>query len=165
MIEIPVVNESSNELPKYNNPTDAGFDMRADITKVSEDKVFNTIISYNNDGEITKVTICPGGRALIPTGLHMAIPEGYELQVRARSGLAIKKGIALVNGVGTIDSPYRGDIGAIVINCGFEPFDIVQGDRICQGILTKFEKVDFKLVNELDKTSRGEKGYGDSGIK
>lgn len=165
MIKVPVVNNSNNTLPEYSNPTDAGFDMRADITKVQEKFTWNCVISNNENGEITKITICPGGRALIPTGLHMAIPEGYELQVRARSGLSLKKGITMVNGVGTIDSPYRGDIGAIIINHGFEPFTVEQGDRICQGVLNKVEHVTFEEVESLDETERGEGGYGHSGVK
>lgn len=165
MIKIPVVNNSSNALPEYSNPTDAGFDMRANIVDVNEKYTWNCILSYGEDNLINRVIICPGGRALIPTGLHMAIPEGYELQVRARSGLALKKGITMVNGIGTIDSPYRGDIGAIIINHGFEPFTIEQGDRICQGVLNKVEHVEFEEVESLDETERGKGGYGHSGVK
>lgn len=161
-INILVVNKSSNELPKYAHEGDAGFDLRADVFGViNDDFLFNaTLDKYENT-----VTINPGGRALIPTGLHMAIPEGYELQVRPRSGLALKKGITIVNTPGTVDAPYRGNIGVILMNSGTEPFVVCQGDRIAQGVLNKVEKANFIKTDSLDNTDRGDSGYGKSGVK
>lgn len=162
IININVVNKSSNKLPEYAHNGDAGFDFRADIFGITNDDFL-----YNATKDIYKniVIINPGGRALIPTGLYMAIPEGYELQVRPRSGLALKKGITVLNTPGTIDAPYRGNIGVILMNNGSEPFVVCQGDRIAQGVLNKIEKANFNLVESLDNTDRGDSGYGKSGVK
>lgn len=160
-IKIPVVNKSTNELPQYAHSSDAGFDFRADINGIENDKfLFNSI--YNPVDQ--NLIINPGGRALIPTGLHMAIPEGYELQVRPRSGLALKYGISILNTPGTIDSGYIGNIGIIVINHGDKPFMIYQGDKIAQGVFNKIVTVSFENVNTLEETSRGEGGFGHTGI-
>lgn len=104
MIKVPVVNKSCNELPKYATTGSAGFDFRADVSKVKEKFTWNCVLSYKEDGTISKVIICPGGRALIPTGLHMSIPEGYMLAVVTRSGLGLKNGITMANSYGVIDS-------------------------------------------------------------
>lgn len=111
------------------------------------------------------ITLKPMERALIPTGIFVEIPEGYEGQVRARSGLAIKHGIGLVNSIGTIDSDYRGEIKIPVINFGNKEFTVNDGDRIAQFVIMKYEKVDIALVEELDDTERGAGGFGHSGIK
>ena len=111
---------------------------------------------------VTKI-IQPGGRALISTGLQIALPVGYEAQIRPRSGLALKNGISVVNSPGTIDSDYRGDIGIILINHGFEPFMVEQGDRIAQMVIVKYEQAEFVEVQELDETSRGDGGFGHTG--
>lgn len=102
-------------------------------------------------------------RAVVPTGIAIALPEGYEAQVRARSGLAAKHGIAMANGIGTIDADYRGEIGAIVINLSNEPFVIEPGMRIAQMVIAKYEKADWELALELDETERGTGGYGSTG--
>ena len=165
MIKVPVVNESSNELPEYATPKSAGFDFRADVSKVKEKFTWNCILSYDENGIINKVIICPGGRALIPTGLHMSIPEGYMLAVVTRSGIGLKNGITMANSYGVIDADYRGDIGLIVQNNGFEPFTVVTGDRVGQGLIYKCEQAEFTLVDKLDKTERGEGGYGHTGVR
>ena len=165
MIKVPVVNESSNELPEYATSKSAGFDFRVDVSKVKEKFTWNCILSYDKNGVINKVIICPGGRALIPTGLHMSIPEGYMLAVVTRSGIGLKNGITMANSFGVIDADYRGDIGLIVQNNGFEPFTIQQGDKIGQGIIYKCEQAEFTLVDKLDKTERGEGGYGHTGVR
>lgn len=165
MIKVPVVNESSNELPKYATPGSAGFDFRADISKVKEKFTWNCVLSYKEDGTISKVIVCPGGRALIPTGLHMSIPEGYMLAVVTRSGIGLKNGITMANSYGVIDSDYTGDIGLIVQNNGFEPFTIVTGDRVGQGIIYKCEQANFRVVDSLEETERGDGGYGHSGVR
>jgi dUTP pyrophosphatase len=111
------------------------------------------------------IVLQPMERKLIPTGLFVEIPRGYEGQVRARSGLAIKKGIGLVNSIGTIDSDYRGELCVPLINFGSEPFEIENGDRIAQLVIAKFEKVEVELTDELEDTERGEGGFGHTGIK
>ena len=145
MIKIKIVNKGNQPLPEYATPQSAGVDLRANIDEPVELK--------------------PLSRALIPTGLHIALPEGYEAQIRPRSGLAIKKGITCLNTPGTIDADYRGDIGVILINLSTETFIVNPGERIAQMIINKFEQAEFELVEELDETERGEGGFGHTGIK
>lgn len=140
---IKVINKSDNPLPKYETDGSAGMDLMADV--------------------IGTVTLQPMERILIPTGLHMDIPTGYEAQVRGRSGLAIKNGIGIVNGLGTIDSDYRGDIGVILINFGSKPFIINKGDKIAQLVISPIEQVDLISVSVLAETARGMGGYGHTG--
>ena len=160
-INVPVINKSSNELPKYAHKGDAGFDLRANIEEIENDNYLFNAIRFN----ATTIILNPGGRVLIPTGLYMAIPEGYELQIRPRSGLALKHGITVVNTPGTIDAVYRGNIGVILKNDGTEPFIIEQGDRIAQGVLNKVEEANLIEVDSLDETDRSDSGYGKSGVK
>lgn len=112
----------------------------------------------------TPIILSPTQRQIVPCGFSMAVPEGYEAQVRARSGLAAKHGIGLVNGVGTIDADYRGEVGVILINYGNEDFVIQNGDRIAQIVIAKYEKADLHEVAELDDTARGAGGFGSTGI-
>ena len=160
-INVPVINKSSNELPKYAHKGDAGFDLRANVEEIKNDNYLFNAIRFN----ATTIILNPGGRVLIPTGLYMAIPEGYELQIRPRSGLALKYGITVVNTPGTIDAVYRGNIGVILKNDGIEPFVIEQGDRIAQGVLNKVEEANLIEVDSLDETDRSDSGYGKSGVK
>lgn len=160
-INIPVINKSSNELPKYAHKGDAGFDLRANVEEIKNDNYLFNAIKFN----ATTIILNPGGRVLIPTGLYMAIPEGYELQIRPRSGLALKYGITVVNTPGTIDATYRGNIGVILKNDGTEPFIIEQGDRIAQGVLNKVEEANLIETDSLDETDRSDSGYGKSGVK
>ena len=160
-INVPIINKSSNELPKYAHKGDAGFDLRANVEEIKNDNYLFNAIKFNN----TTIILNPGGRVLIPTGLYMAIPEGYELQIRPRSGLALKYGITVVNTPGTIDAVYRGNIGVILKNDGTEPFIIEQGDRIAQGVLNKVEEANLIEVDSLDETDRSDSGYGKSGVK
>lgn len=160
-INIPVINKSNNELPKYAHKGDAGFDLRANIEEIENSNYLFNVIKLN----ATTIILNPGGRTLIPTGLYMAIPEGYELQIRPRSGLALKYGITVLNTPGTIDAVYRGNIGVILINNGTEPFIIEQGDRIAQGVLNKIEEANLIEVDSLDETDRSDSGYGKSGVK
>ncbi len=134
----------SGILPKYETEGSAGFDIRAYIE--------------------SPITLQPGERHLIPTGLYFQLEPGYEAQVRARSGLAIKKGIGLVNGIGTIDSDYRGEVCVPLINWGQEDFVIENGDRIAQVVIAKYEQVSFELTNRLDETQRGTGGFGHTGV-
>ena len=161
-MKVQIVNDSLNELPKYAKKGDAGMDLRADFSKgVNEDFLFFSAF----DEERNTVIIFSGGRALIPTNIHVGIPEGYELQIRPRSGLALKAGITVLNTPGTIDAGYRNSIGVILQNLGEEEFEVAQGDRIAQAVLNKIEKIEWKTVESLDKTERGLTGFGDSGIK
>ena len=145
MIKIKIVNKGNQPLPEYATPQSAGVDLRANIDEPVELK--------------------PLSRALIPTGLHIALPEGYEAQIRPRSGLAIKKGITCLNTPGTIDADYRGEIGVILINLSAETFIVNPGERIAQMIINKFEQAEFELVEELDETDRCEGGFGHTGVK
>lgn len=134
----------SGVLPQYETAGAAGMDIRA----------------YLNE----PVTINPGERALVPTGLFMEIPEGYEVQIRARSGLAIKKGIGLVNGIGTIDSDYRGEVKVPLINWGQEPFTVSNGERIAQMVAAAYIKAEIEPAEELSETERGAGGFGHTGV-
>lgn len=143
-MEIQIVNKSSLALPEYKTSGSSGIDLYA----------CNPI----------PIELKPMDRALIPTGLFMALPEGYEGQIRGRSGLALNYGITLANGVGTIDSDYRGEIKIILINLGQENFTINKGDRIAQFILAKYEKIEFKEVDSLNNTLRNDGGFGHTGV-
>ena len=159
LINVPVINNSKNPLPKYETTEAAGMDLRASLTNLSPKFLFNAYI------ESGKVIIEPRGRALIPTDLHMSIPEGYELQIRPRSGLALKYGITVLNTPGTIDADYTGNIGIILINHGEKPFMVENGDRIAQGVFAKIVNAEFQLVDSLEKTERGDGGFGHTDVK
>lgn len=163
-MEIQVINKSKNKLPKYETLKSAGCDVRADLSRVKEFPIKtygNCEIKTTSEGK-TLFRIGRFSRAIIPTGIFTAIPEGYEVQLRSRSGLSIKEGLTLINGVGTIDSDYRNEWGVPVINLGFEDVWIEDGERICQAVLKKFEKIEWKEAESLDKTNR-EGGFGSSG--
>ncbi len=141
---IRIINRSKNGLPGYETIHSAGMDLRADLE--------------------APVTLKPMERKLIPTGLHIELPEGYEAQIRPRSGLALKHGIGIVNSPGTVDADYRGEIKVLLINFSEEVFEVKAGDRIAQMIISKHEKVDWEQVEILNETSRGAGGYGHTGI-
>ena len=145
MIQIKVVNRGHQQLPVYATPQSAGMDLRANIE--------------------SPITLHPMERRLIPTGLHIALPEGYEAQVRPRSGLALKHGLTVLNSPGTIDADYRGEVGVLLINLSQDDFVINDGERIAQMVIARHEQADFIVVEELDKTERGEGGYGHTGVK
>ena len=145
MVQIKVVNKGNQPLPKYQTSQSAGMDLRANID--------------------APVLIKPLDRKLIPTGLHISLPEGYEAQIRPRSGLAIKNGITVINTPGTIDPDYTGDVGVILVNISNEDFVVQPGDRIAQMVINKFEQAKFEVVEELDETERGEGGFGHTGTK
>jgi len=132
-------------MPTYATPQSAGMDLRANLEE--------------------PVVLHPMERRLIPTGLHIALPEGYEAQVRPRSGLALKHGLTVLNAPGTIDADYRGEIGVVLINLSQEDFTINDGERIAQLVVARYEQVEFSLVETLDETERGEGGYGHTGVK
>ena len=145
MIKIKVVNRGHQQLPAYATPQSAGMDLRANLD--------------------APITLHPMERRLIPTGLHIALPEGYEAQVRPRSGLALKHGLTVLNTPGTIDADYRGEIGVVLINLSQEDFVINDGERIAKMVIARHEQGDFVVVEELDETERGEGGYGHTGVK
>ena len=142
-MKIKIVNRSKHALPQYATPLSAGLDLRANL---DEPIVLNSL-----------------ERKLIPTGLFIELPEGYEAQIRPRSGLAIKHGISLVNTPGTIDADYRGEIGVIVINLSKDTFTINDGERICQMVISKHERAEWIETTELNETERGAGGFGHTG--
>ena len=144
-MELKIINKSHHPLPCYATPMSAGMDLRANL-----------------DGPIT---LEPLARALVPTGLYMALPEGYEAQVRPRSGLAIKKGVTVLNSPGTVDADYRGEVCVILVNLSNEPFVINDGERIAQMVIAKHEQPELVEVEVLDDTERGAGGFGHSGVK
>lgn len=162
-MEVKVINKSSNELPKYETPASSGMDLKADFWNIKEKFLFNAEIIRNSDNTIDYIVLGVGGRALIPTELYTAIPEGYEVQIRPRSGLALKQGITVLNTPGTIDADYRNGWGVILVNLGHEPFIIRQGDRIAQAVLMKVEQIEWNEVESLDETDRGLGGFGSTG--
>lgn len=143
-MNIQVVNKSNYDLPSYKTIGSAGMDLKACID--------------------SSIELEPMDRALIPTGLFFSIPKGYEGQIRGRSGLAMKHGISLANGIGTIDSDYIGEIKVILINLSNENFTVNSGDRIAQFVLSKYEKVEFELVEVLKETIRSDGGFGHTGV-
>lgn len=162
-MQIQVIKTTTNELPSYGTVESAGCDLRAELSLIKSKFLFDCHIAYAADDSIERVVILPGGRALIPTGLQIALPVGYEAQIRPRSGLALKSGITVLNSPGTIDSDYRGDVGVILVNHSSEPFTVVQGDRIAQMVIAKHEQAEFICVNELNETDRGNGGFGSTG--
>lgn len=144
-MEVRIINKSHHPLPQYATPQSAGMDLRANLDE--------------------PITLQPLQRVLVPTGLYMALPPGYEAQVRPRSGLAIKKGVTVLNSPGTVDADYRGEVCVILINLSSEPFIINDGERIAQMVIARHEQPDLIQVDVLDETERGAGGFGHSGTK
>ncbi len=145
MIKINIINRSHHALPAYATSQSAGMDLRANLTE--------------------SITLRPLERRLIPTGLFMALPEGYEAQVRPRSGLALKHGITVLNTPGTIDADYRGELGVVLVNLSDQEFTIADGERIAQMVIARCEQAELVSVDVLDDTERGAGGYGHTGVK
>ncbi|MCC2547219.1 dUTP diphosphatase [Hymenobacter sp. BT175] len=144
-MQIPVINRSRHPLPSYQTAHAAGLDVRANLDE--------------------PLLLRPLQRALVPTGLYMAIPVGYEAQVRPRSGLAYKHGIGIVNSPGTIDADYRGELKVLLVNLSDQPFEVVDGERIAQLVVARHETIRWEPVEELDETLRGAGGYGSTGTR
>jgi len=144
-MKVKIVNSSGNPLPDYSTSSSAGMDLRANLEQA--------------------VSLKPLERRLIPTGLFMELPEGFEAQIRPRSGLALKKGISVLNTPGTIDADYRGEIGIILVNLSNEAFVVEHGERICQMVINKVETIQWSKVESLDESERGEGGFGHTGTK
>ena len=145
MIDIKIINTSSHDLPSYQTALSAGMDLIA-----------------NNPEPIE---LGPLERAIIPTGIFIELPSGYEAQIRPRSGLAAKKGVSLVNSPGTIDADYRGEIGVILVNLSNDPFTVERGERIAQMVIAKHEQARWIEVDQLEESERGEKGFGSTGVR
>lgn len=144
-MKIKIINNSRHALPSYETLASAGMDLRANISET--------------------ITLQPMQRILVPTGLFLELPVGYEAQVRSRSGLALKKGISCLNSPGTIDADYRGEVGVILINLSNEAFVIEDGERIAQMIIAKHERAEWMEVSQLTETERGAGGFGSTGVK
>lgn len=145
IVKVKIINRSNNPLPSYSTEDSAGMDLRAWLKE--------------------PMVLEPMQRALVPTGISIELPHGYECQLRPRSGLALKKGITLLNTPGTIDADYRGEVGVILINLSSEPFVIENGERICQMVVTNYSKVEWEETETLEATTRGEGGFGHTGVK
>ena len=145
MLKVKIINKSEHPMPEYATPLSAGVDLRANLEE--------------------PVVLHSFERALIPTGIFVALPPGYEAQVRPRSGLAVSHGISVLNTPGTVDSDYRGEIKVILVNLSKEDFTVNNGERIAQMVIAKYEQAEFIPVDELDETERGEKGFGHTGTK
>lgn len=144
-MKIKVINNSHHPLPQYATLQSAGMDLRANLDE--------------------PITLEPLQRCLVPTGLHIALPQGMEAQVRPRSGLALKKGVTVLNSPGTIDADYRGEICVILVNLSGEPFVINDGERIAQMVIARYEQAEWEPVQSLDETERGDGGFGHSGVE
>ena len=144
-MKVQIINKSKHPLPAYATEMSAGVDLRANLSE--------------------PVVLKPLERCLIPTGLFIALPAGYEAQVRPRSGLALKKGITLLNSPGTIDADYRGEIGVILVNLSSEEFVVNDGERIAQLVIARYEQIQWEMVDTLDETQRGAGGFGHTGKK
>ena len=144
-MNVQIINKSKHPLPAYATEQSAGMDIRANLSE--------------------PIVLKPLQRCLVPTGLYIALPKGFEAQIRPRSGLAIKKGIGVLNSPGTIDADYRGEIGVILVNLSQEPFVVENGERIAQLVIAKHERAEWIEVTELSETSRGAGGFGSTGVK
>lgn len=144
-MKVQIINKSKHSLPQYATSSSAGMDLRANLDN--------------------PIVLKPLQRCLVPTGLYIALPEGFEAQIRPRSGLALKKGITLLNTPGTIDADYRGEIGVIVINLSAEDFIIEDGERIAQMVIVRYEQAEWQEVEVLEDTERGAGGFGHTGVK
>ena len=140
---IKVINRSQFDLPRYETPLSAGMDVRANLTE--------------------SITLSPLERAMVPTGLYVELPAGYEMQVRPRSGLAAKHGVTVLNSPGTVDADYRGEVRVILVNLSNEPFEIAPGERIAQLVIARHERAEWIATQELSETDRGAGGFGSTG--
>lgn len=164
-MKVKVINSSNNPLPKYETINSAGMDVRADLSRI---ETKSDLTSYGDIDFIRNnktIVVNPRGRVLIPTGLRFEIPEGYQISARPRSGLSIKKGLTLCNAVGTIDADFRGEFMIPVVNIGNTPQTIANGERLCQILLEKVNKIEWEEATEISETERGEGGFGSTGTK
>ena len=193
-MKVSIINKSRHQLPKYETPLSAGMDLCGDFSRIDlvngKPKKFffdadvvaiglaedpDAPFVLDKDGNLldekiptvqvaSVIEIKPGGRCLIPTGLFIALPKGYEAQIRPRSGLALKQGLTVLNSPGTIDADYRGEIGIVLVNTSNQPVRIKDGERIAQMVIAKHETIEWEIVEELPSTERGEGGFGHTGV-
>lgn len=168
-MKVKIVNISNNKLPKYETKGSAGLDIRVDLSRVTPEngiKGFGDaeVIWAGEAHNVPMIRIAPRSRALLPTGLFVAIPEGYQISLRPRSGLSIKQAVTLINAVGLIDSDYRSEIMVPVINLGLEDVYIEDGERVCQALLEPVHRIEWDEVNSLNETER-KGGFGSTGLK
>lgn len=165
-MKVSLINLSPFDAPKYETSGAAGLDLRADFSRVTPENplVFKAGTGYF-DFEKRMLRIDPMARVLIPTGLKVALPEGMEMQIRPRSGMALKKGLTCANAPGTVDEDFRGEVCMVAINLNPEPIWIENSERICQAVFNKYEKIEWNLVDTLDETERGEGGFNSTGSK
>lgn len=170
-MKVKIVKKSDWPLPKYESKYAAGMDIRGDFQRIVIDsnnkpkQFYNCELLYTTAGVPLQIKMHPGGRCLVPTGLFIQLPHKYEAQVRPRSGLALKKGITVLNTPGTIDSDYRGEIGVILINTSNKDVIIEDGDRIAQLVISKYKSINWNKVETLEYTARGENGFGSTKLK
>ena len=161
-MKLNVINSGENALPTYAKAGDSGMDLRANFSNgLNDSYMFGAAF----DDVRKTLLVFSGGRVLIPTGLYTSFPPGYEIQVRPRSGLALKQGVTVLNTPGTVDSSYRGEIGVILMNLSDDVFEIQHGDRIAQAVLAKVSLIEWNVVEHLDKTDRGTGGFNSTGTK
>lgn len=193
-MKVSIINKSRHQLPKYETSLSAGMDLCGDFSRIElvngKPKKFffdadviaiglaedpDAPFVLDKDGNLldekiptvqvaSVIEIKPGGRCLIPTGLFIALPKGYEAQIRPRSGLALKQGLTVLNSPGTIDADYRGEIGIVLVNISNQPVQIKDGERIAQMVIAKHETIEWEIVEELPSTERGEGGFGHTGV-
>ena len=193
-MKVSIINKSRHQLPKYETSLSAGMDLCGDFSRIDlvngKPKKFffdadvvaiglaedpDAPFVLDKDGNLldekiptvqvaSVIEIKPGGRCLIPTGLFIALPKGYEAQIRPRSGLALKQGLTVLNSPGTIDADYRGEIGIVLVNISNQPVRIKDGERIAQMVIAKHETIEWEIVEELPSTERGEGGFGHTGV-
>ena len=193
-MKVSIINKSRHQLPKYETSLSAGMDLCGDFSRIDlvngKPKKFffdadviaiglaedpDAPFVLDKDGNLldekiptvqvaSVIEIKPGGRCLIPTGLFIALPKGYEAQIRPRSGLALKQGLTVLNSPGTIDADYRGEIGIVLVNTSNQPVRIKDGERIAQMVIAKHETIEWEIVEELPSTERGEGGFGHTGV-
>lgn len=161
-MKVNVINKGTNPLPSYAKSGDSGMDAMADFSRGVSEK-FMHLAAYDEISK--KIIVFSGGRVLVPTGLFTSFPPGYEIQVRSRSGLALKQGVFVLNSPGTIDSGYRNELGVILFNTSDDVFEISHGDRIAQLVLAKVSLIEWNEVVDLDSSDRGEGGFGSTGVK
>ena len=171
-MKVQIVNKSKYPTPQYTTPLSAGLDVRGDFSLFKGEYLVGypigegcAVTEVDEDNKPLKILIPAHARVMVPTGLYIALPEGYEMQVRPRSGLAAKHGITVLNSPGTIDADYRGECKTILINNSTEPFELECGERMCQWVCAVVPQVEWEEVDVLDETERGTGGFGHSGRK
>lgn len=171
-MKVQIINKSKHATPKYSTPSSAGLDVRGDFSLFKDTYLVGdpigfgcAVLEVDEEWKPSKILIPPSGRIMIPTGLYIALPDGYEMQVRPRSGLAFKHGITVMNSPGTIDADYRGECNTILVNSGTESFELEDGERMCQWVCAEVTQVEWEETDTLSETERSVGGFGHTGRK